>query len=60
MARKKYFDENGVEVKKRGGCLKWFGIALVALIVIVAIGTISGGEETTDENASEIVSSQES
>ena len=33
MARK-YYDENGTVVKKRGGCLKWFGIALIALIIL--------------------------
>ena len=59
MARK-YYDENGNVVKKRGGCLKWFGIALIALIIIGAIVSLSGGEETNDEKASEIVSSQES
>lgn len=60
MARKKLYDENGNVVKKRGGCLKWVGIALIALVIITAIGAMTGNDETNDEKASEVVSSQES
>src|SRR5699024_8102996 len=66
MARKKYYDENGVEVKKRGGCFKWIGIALAAIIVLVLIGSIVGGgdsdsnEATTTESTTTESSSNES
>ncbi|WP_373786664.1 Ltp family lipoprotein [Jeotgalibaca porci] len=58
MARKKFYDENGVEVKKRGGCLKWIGIALAVIIILTLIGSIVGGgdsdsnEVTTTESSS--------
>ena len=64
MARKKYFDENGVEVKKRGGCLKWIGIGVLAIIVIGILGAIFGGgdesaDTATEASSSEVTSSEE-
>ena len=55
MARKKFYDENGVEVKKRGGCFKWIGIALAIIIIFTLIGAITGGgdsDSTTTESSS--------
>lgn len=48
MARK-YYDEHGNEVKRRGGCLKWIGIIF---ILLVAVGV--GGYFLTDNNSTEI------
>src|SRR5699024_5038184 len=64
MARKKYYDENGVEVKKRGGCFKWIGIVLAIIIVLAVIGAITGGgdsdsNETTTTESSSNESSEE-
>ena len=59
MARKKFYDENGVEVKKRGGCLKWAGIVLAIIIIFTLIGAITGGGDsdstTTESSSSESV-----
>ncbi|WP_195853167.1 DUF4352 domain-containing protein [Aerococcus sanguinicola] len=45
---KKYYDENGNEVK-RGGCLKWIGIGIIVIIVLIILGAIfSNGENNLD------------
>lgn len=51
MARK-YYDENGNEVK-RGGCLKWGGIAFGVIILIGACGTIFSDSDTQDTSNNE-------
>lgn len=57
MARK-YYDEHGNEVKKRGGCLKWIGIGVLVIIVIAILGAIFGGGEESADNSNEASSSE--
>ncbi|MGV3175264.1 DUF4352 domain-containing protein [Aerococcus suis] len=58
---KKYYDENGNEVKRKGGCLKWVGIALVALLVIGVIGSLlSGGDDSNTTNNDQDTTEQQS
>lgn len=58
MARKKYYDENDVEVKKRGGCLKWVGIGVLVIIVIGVLGAVFGGGDESADTATEASSSE--
>ncbi len=42
--------------RKRGGCFKWFGIAIIAIIAIIVIAVVAtggGGDDDTDGDASE-------
>ena len=63
---KKYYDENGNEVKvkqKRGGCLKWLLYGFMAIILLGACGALldDGEEEVTEEQKTEeIVDKEES
>ena len=63
---KKYYDENGNEVKvkqKRGGCLKWLLYGFIVMIVLGACGALldDGEEEVTEEQKTEeIVDKEES
>ena len=57
MARK-YYDENGNVVKKRGGCLKWIGIGVLVIIVIGVLGTVFGGWDESADTATEASSSE--
>src|SRR5699024_8448473 len=55
---KKYYDENGNEVKvkqKRGGCLKWLLYGFILMVVLGACGAIfdDGEEEVTEEQKTE-------
>ena len=54
---KKYYDENGNEVKvkqKRGGCLKWLLYGFIVIVVLGACGAIlDDGEEVTEEQKTE-------
>ena len=55
---KKYYDENGNEVKvkqKRGGCLKWLLYGFIVMIVLGACGALldDGEEEVTEEQKPE-------
>ena len=54
---KKYYDENGNEVKvkqKRGGCLKWLLYGFMAIILLGACGALlDDGEESITENKNE-------
>ena len=49
---KKYYDENGNEVKvkqKRGGCLKWLLYGFIVIVVLGACGALLGdGEDNKD------------
>lgn len=58
MAKKKLYDESGNEVKGKGGCLKWIGIAVLVLIALGAIGSLVGGD--TDTTADDSASTAES
>lgn len=58
MARKKFYDENGVEVKKRGGCFKWIGIGVLVIIVIGVLGAVFGGGDESADTATESSSSE--
>ena len=58
---KKYYDENGNEVKvkqKRGGCLKWLLYGFILMVVLGACGALldDGEEEVTEEQKPEEVS----
>ena len=63
---KKYYDENGNEVKvkqKRGGCLKWLLYGFIVIVVLGACGALldDGEEEVTEEQKTEeIVDKEES
>ena len=63
---KKYYDENGNEVKvkqKRGGCLKWLLYGFILMILLGACGALldDGEEEVTEEQKTEeIVDKEES
>ena len=54
---KKYYDENGNEVKvkqKRGGCLKWLLYGFILMVVLGACGALlDDGEESITENKNE-------
>ena len=53
---KKYYDENGNEVKqKRGGCLKWLLYGFILMVVLGACGALldDGEEEVTEEQKPE-------
>lgn len=55
---KKYYDENGNEVKvkqKRGGCLKWLLYGFIVMILLGACGALldDGEEEVTEEQKTE-------
>ena len=55
---KKYYDENGNEVKvkqKRGGCLKWLLYGFILIVVLGACGALldDGEEEVTEEQKPE-------
>ena len=54
---KKYYDENGNEVKvkqKRGGCLKWLLYGFMAIILLGACGALlDDDEESITENKNE-------
>lgn len=55
---KKYYDENGNEVKvkqKRGGCLKWLLYGFILIVVLGACGALldDGEEEVTEEQIPE-------
>ena len=54
---KKYYDENGNEVKvkqKRGGCLKWLLYGFIVIVVLGACGALlDDGEESITENKNE-------
>ena len=56
---KKYYDENGNEVKvkqKRGGCLKWLLYGFIVIVVLGACGALLGDgeeEEITEEQKPE-------
>ena len=63
---KKYYDENGNEVKvkqKRGGCLKWLLYGFIVIIVLGACGAIlDDGEEedvTKEQKPEETVEKEE-
>ena len=48
---KKYYDENGNEVKvkqKRGGCLKWLLYGFIVIVVLGACGALLGDSEEED------------
>ncbi|WIW73992.1 DUF4352 domain-containing protein [Aerococcus tenax] len=49
------YDENGNEVK-RGGCLKWVGIAVLVLVVLLVIGSIMGGNDKSSQSSSDATS----
>lgn len=55
---KKYYDENGNEVKvkqKRSGCLKWLLYGFIVIVVLGACGALLGDseEEVTEEQKTE-------
>lgn len=57
---KKYYDENGNEIKKRGGCLKTVLIVIGAIVLLgIVIGALNGGDDSasndpqTEENANQ-------
>ena len=55
---KKYYDENGNEVKvkqKRSGCLKWLLYGFILMVVLGACGALldDGEEEVTEEQKTE-------
>ena len=55
---KKYYDENGNEVKvkqKRGGCLKWLLYGFIVIVVLGACGVLldDSEEEVTEEQKTE-------
>ena len=63
---KKYYDENGNEVKvkqKRGGCLKWLLYGFILMILLGACGALlDDGEEedvTKEQNPEETVEKEE-
>src|SRR5699024_10572333 len=63
---KKYYDENGNEVKvkqKRGGCLKWLLYGFILMVVLGACGALlDDGEEeevTKEQNHEETVEKEE-
>ncbi|KAA9218671.1 MULTISPECIES: DUF4352 domain-containing protein [Aerococcus] len=59
---KKLYDENGNEVK-RGGCLKWIGIGIIALIALFIIGSLFSGDKksvNTESSKSQTSESQSS
>jgi len=58
MAKRKYYDENGNEVKRRGGCFKWGCLGVIAFFVVIIIIGIAGGGTTTEESASETSTDQ--
>jgi len=49
MARKKVYDENGNEVKRGSGCLKWVLVGIGVIVIIGLLGALLGSEE---ENSS--------
>ncbi|MCY3086317.1 hypothetical protein [Aerococcus mictus] len=52
------YDENGNEVK-RGGCLKWIGIGIIALIALFIIGSLfSDGKKSVNTESSESQTSE--
>lgn len=59
MARKLY-DEDGNEVRvvKRGGCLKWFGIALALFLVISVVASM--GEEDNTPSSTQSAQTEQS
>src|SRR5699024_8760398 len=63
---KKYYDENGNEVKvkqKRGGCLKWLLYGFIVMVVLGACGALlDDGEEedvTKEQKTEETVEKEE-
>lgn len=60
MARRLY-DEHGNEVRvvKRGGCLKWFGIALALFFVVSVIASMGEEDNTPSSTQSTSVASTE-
>lgn len=58
MARK-YYDENGNVVKKRGGCFKWIGIGILVIIAISILASVFGGGEDSSTESAQTNTSEE-
>ena len=59
---KKYYDENGNEIKvkqKRGGCLKWLLYGFIVMIVLGACGAILDDGEEEEQIPEETVEKEE-
>ena len=59
---KKYYDENGNEVKvkqKRGGCLKWLLYGFIVIVVLGACGALLDDGEEEEQKPEETVEKEE-
>lgn len=59
---KKYYDENGNEVKvkqKRGGCLKWLLYGFIVMIVLGACGALLDDGEEEEQKTEETVEKED-